>query len=124
MFFKKILNKLIKNQDYKDTKYINDRKKQASLFKTEHETEINLIQKKIKNQTTLNFLHSGHAADIINVLPVIKKLSTSHKCNLFININQPIDFYYKHPAGKFFINDKIYQMLKPLLNNQKYLNKV
>ena len=124
MFFKKILNKLTRNQDYKETKYINDRKKQASLFKTEHETEINLIQKKIKNQTTLNFLHSGHAADIINVLPVIKKLSTSHKCNLYININQPIDFYYKHPAGKFFINDKIYQMLKPLLNNQKYLNEV
>ena len=47
MFFKKILDKLTRNQDYRETKYINDRKKQASLFKTEHETEINLIQKSV-----------------------------------------------------------------------------
>ena len=40
-----------------------------------------LVQSR-KNE--LNFLHSGHMGDIINALPVIKQLSKTHKCNLFI----------------------------------------
>ena len=32
--------------------------------------------------------------------------------------------YYKHPAGKVFIDDRIYNLIEPLLKNQNYLNKV
>ena len=69
-------------------------------------------------------MHSGHAADTVNLLPVIKELSLTHECNLYININKPLNFYYKHPAKGVFMNEKIFSMLKPLLDNQSFLNNV
>ena len=124
MFLKKIWNKFTNKQKYKELKYFEEDKKKIIKFQNEHEEEINFIQERIKNQKVLNFLHSGHAADIINVLPVIKKLSEQHECNLYININKPIKFYYKHPAGRYYINEKIFNMILPLLKHQIYLNKV
>ncbi|WP_143394707.1 hypothetical protein, partial [Flavobacterium psychrophilum] len=54
----------------------------------------------IKNEKVLNFKHSGHIGDIIYALPVIKELSKTHICNLFIQVNKPIDKHaYKHTAG-------------------------
>ena len=70
----------------------------------------------------LKFLHSGHAADIVNVLPVIKELSKNHVCNLYIKVNKPIKFYFKHPAGEFFLNNKIFNMLQVLIKKQNYVN--
>ena len=124
MFLKKIWNKIINNQKNQELRFFKEREKNLSLFKDKYEDQINLIKKNIKNKNKLNFLHSGHAADIINVLPVIKKLSETHECNLYININKPIKFYYKHPAGNFYINSRIYKMLEPLLKKQKYLEEV
>ena len=118
----KIWSKFINRKKYQELRYIEARQHDDLLFKTKHEKEIDLIHKKIKNQKKINFLHSGHAADIINVLPVIKELSKSHECNLYLNINKPIKFYYKHPAGKFYMNEKIFEMLLPLLRFQNYLN--
>lgn len=46
------------------------------------------IDKVIENNKVLNFLHSGHMGDLIYALPVIKKLSENHTCNLFIGINK------------------------------------
>lgn len=124
MSLKKIWFKFFNDKKYKELKYYERDKQQLQKFKANIEKEIILIKEKIKKQKILNFLHSGHAADIINVLPVIKKLAKDHVCNVYININKPIDFYYKHPAGKYYINEKIFQNLLPLLKNQKYLNKV
>ena len=124
MFLKKIWNKIINNQKNQELRFFKEREKNLSLFKDKYEDQINLIKKNIKNKNKLNFLHSGHAADIINVLPVIKKISETHECNLYININKPIKFYYKHPAGNFYINSRIYKMLEPLLKKQKYLEEV
>lgn len=124
MFFKKIWNKLTNKQKLRELKYLQDREKNVILFKNKYEVEINSIKNKIYKKKKLNFLHSGHAADVINVLPVIKKLSETHECNLYININKPIKFYYKHPAGKFFLDQRMFNMLEPLLKNQKYLNEV
>ncbi len=124
MSLKKIWNKITNNQKYQEFKYLKQKEKNIKLFKNKFEEEINQINKKINKQHKLNFLHSGHAADIINILPVIKKLSKDHECNLFINLDKPIKFYYKHPAGNLFINKKIYEMLLPLLKNQKYLNQI
>jgi len=124
MFFKKIWYKLTNKQKLRELKYLQDREKNVILFKNKYEVEINSIKNKIYKKKKLNFLHSGHAADVINVLPVIKKLSETHECNLYININKPIKFYYKHPAGKFFLDQRMFNMLEPLLKNQKYLNEV
>ncbi len=124
MFYKylyKFFNKK-KYQQYKKDKRISLDKK---IFQDNFEKKINLIQQKIKNQSHLNFKHSGHIGDIINILPIIKKLSKSHKCNLYIQLNTIInDDYPNHPAGKFLLNDKIYQMLLPLLRKQLYINEI
>tara|TARA_Y100000768_G_C23985755_1_gene688735 strand:- start:676 stop:1581 length:906 start_codon:yes stop_codon:yes gene_type:complete len=124
MLLKNIWLKLTNNQEYQKQKILNQRNKIIFEYKNKYEPELNKIRKKIKNQNELNFLHSGHAADIVNVLPVIKELSKKHKCNLFINLNKKVKNYYKHPAGKYYLNDKIFGMLFPLLKNQTYLNKV
>jgi len=124
MLLKNIWLKLTNNQEYQKQKNLNLRNKTVFEFKDKYETELNNIRNKIKNQSELNFLHSGHAADIVNVLPVIRELSKKHKCNLFINLNKKVKNYHKHPAGKYYLNDKIFGMLHPLLKNQTYLNKV
>ena len=116
--------KLFNSQKYKELKYLKKDKEKLSIFKNNYEKEIILIRKKIENQKSLNFLHSGHAADIINILPVLKKLSQDHECNLYLNINKPIEFYFRHPAGKYYMNNKIFDMLLPLLKRQNYLNKI
>ena len=87
--------------------------------------KLNNIQNQIKNKNELSFLHSGHSGDIINALPVIKELSKTHKCNLYIQINKPMNLsYYKHPAGNVLIDERIFNLLLPLLKSQKYINKV
>ena len=124
MFLKKIWYKITDKKRYQELKFIENSKKAKIPLDINHEKQINLIQHKIENQDKLNFLHSGHAADIVNVLPVIKELSKNHECNLFINLDKPIKFYFKHPAGSIYLNEKIYTKLTPLLENQKYINKV
>jgi len=114
-FFKNFWNKIV------------NKKNDPGLenFRNNFEDQINNIEKKIETQKELNLLHSGHTADIVNALPVIKELSKKHKCNLFIGIDKPLNKYYpRHPAGDVFLNNKIYDMLEPLLKKQSYINKV
>jgi len=124
MFLKNFWLKLTNNHDYLNKRNIQIREKIILKFRKLHEKELISIREKIKSKKELNFLHSGHAADIINVLPVVKKLSEKHECNFFINVNKPIKKYFKHPAGKYYLNDKIFKMIFPLLENQSYLKKV
>ena len=84
------------------------------------------IDKVIENNKVLNFLHSGHMGDLIYALPVIKKLSENHTCNLFIGINKICtnEKYKNHTSAGVFINDRIFNYALPLIGKQKYLNKV
>ena len=126
------MNNFLKKYWYKFYKYKHEESKilkrfqeDKKIFQDKFEDQINSICKKIDSNKPLNFLHSGHAADIVNVLPAIKELSKNHECNLYIRIDKPLTkYYHKHPGGDVFINKKIYNMLEPLLNNQKYINKV
>lgn len=123
MFFKKIFAKFKNKEEYQYLKDEDKIKKSVEIFKSNYKSTIEDINKCILEQKNLNFLHSGHAADIVNVLPVIKELSKNHTCNLFININKPINFYLKHPAGKYYLNERIFKMLDPLISQQDYINK-
>ena len=126
------MNNFLKKYWYKIYKYKREESKilrklddDIKIFHDKYEDQINSICKKIDSNKPLNLLHSGHAADIVNVLPVIKELSKNHECNFYIGVDKPISkYYHKHPAGDVFINKKIYNMLEPLLNKQKYINKV
>lgn len=84
------------------------------------------IDKVIENNKVLNFLHSGHIGDLIYALPVIKKLSENHTCNLFIGINKIFtnEKYKNHTSAGVLINDRIFNYALPLIGKQKYLNKV
>ena len=125
--FKKLYYKLFDFKKYKDHKILLKKQNDIKIFKEKFEDLISNIQKKIKEKNELSFLHSGHSGDIINSLPTIKELSKTHKCNLYIQINKsfpPNLTYFRHTAGNVFINEKIFNMLLPLLKSQKYLYKV
>ena len=124
-FFKKYWYKLTSKDNYKKYKYTVGIQKEVKIFKSKFENYINEIQKKIITKKELSFLHSGHIGDIINVLPVIKELSKTHKCNLYIGVNKPIEVKYSHnAAGSVYINEKLFNMLHPLLKSQQFINKV
>ncbi len=121
----KYFYKFINKQKYNDIKNIERTKNSVDVFRAKYESQINEIQNKINTKKNLSFLHSGHIGDIINILPVVKELSKHHICDLYININKPLEVkHYAHQAGDVYLNNKIYDMLKPLLNSQKYINKV
>ena len=124
MLLKKIWIRFFNNSEYRQIKNEEIIKESAKIFIKNYSPEIKKIQRKINEKENLNFLHSGHAADIINVLPVIKKLSEKHSINLYINIKKPIKHYYKHPAGKYYLDKRIYDLLEPLLKEQSYINRI
>jgi len=114
----KIFNKS-KYQIYKHKKAQFDRIK---FYNEEVYDNILNIQKNIDNKKELSFLHSGHMGDLIYSLAVIKELSKSHACKLYIEINKTTPpGYENHPSGKYFLDKRIVQLLLPLLMNQKYL---
>ncbi len=124
-FFKKYWLKLTSKENYQKYKSIESIEKSSEIFKSNFENYINDIQRKINTKKELTFLHSGHIGDIINVLPVIKELSKTHKCNLYIGVNKPLNVqHYAHQGENVYINEKIFNMLVPLLKSQKYINNI
>lgn len=120
-FFNKFFNKSKHNQ----AKIDRQKKRDVEIFRRKYENYIYGVQKALKTKKEIAFLHSGHIGDIINVLPIIKEISKTHRCKFFIGINVPLPVqYHGHPGGKFFLNKKIYDMLYPLLASQKYIDKI
>ena len=127
MFIKKYWYKIFNQEKYQQSKEEKAIKKNINIFETECKDQIKSIQNSISKKKVLTFSHSGHLGDIINSLPVIKELSKTHKCSLYIKVNEPIPInvkYNQHPSGKFFLNDKNVDMLLPLLKGQPYIDKV
>jgi hypothetical protein len=123
--FKKIYLKILDKNKYQLLKTKKKIEENKDIYKNIIEKKIYAIQEKINNKKSLNFLHSGHCGDIICSLPVIKELSKSHQCNLFIRINKKMPIpYYKHPAGDVFLDQRIYNLIEPLLKKQEYINNV
>lgn len=100
--------------------------KMIKKYKSKFEQEITRISQAIDSKEELNFKHSGHIGDLMYALPVIKELAKTKKCNLYIQLNYKIGRkgYYKHPAGNIMINERIYNMILPLLENQNYIHSV
>ena len=122
---KNLLTKLFNNKVYLKNKSSNKIKKDTEVFKNKYENYINKIQDTLRNKKEIAFLHSGHIGDIVNILPVIKEISKTHKCDLLIELDLPVPVNYSdHPAGKFFLNKRVYNMLYPLLEKQSYINSI
>ena len=117
----KIFDK-IKYQDIKNKRRLEEKIK---FYNSHIYDKIVEIQKKIENNKNLSFLHSGHLGDIMYSLPVIKELSKSHTCNLYIQINKPVTTQYiSHPYGNVLLNEKVVNLLLPLLRKQTFLKSV
>ena len=119
--FKKYLYKFINKKKYK---IYQDKQNELNNFKVHLEKDINQIQRDIKNKKELNFLHSGTSGDVINALPVIKELSKTHVCRLYIGVEKPIKKVRPNNFSRYLIPNKTYQMLMPLLKTQNYLTEV
>ena len=126
---KKILTRLwykISNKSkYQNFKIEENLRKRIEFYNSKIKPKITEFEKSIKNNKEINFSHSGHMGDIIYSLPVVKKIAKEKICNLYIVANKPMEQkYFNHPSGKFYLDEKVIKMLLPLLNEQKYLNKV
>jgi hypothetical protein len=121
-FLLKSFYSLFNQVKFKNYKNLLQIKKDKKLFKGNFEEYINQIQSNLKKKKEISFLHSGHTGDIINILPILKEFSKTHDCKLYIQIGSlNKNFYPNHPAGKMFMNKKIYNMLLPLLFKQQYI---
>tara|TARA_B110000967_G_scaffold204752_1_gene247860 strand:- start:5344 stop:6267 length:924 start_codon:yes stop_codon:yes gene_type:complete len=122
---KNIFIKIFNKEKYVSNKQSLTINADKEIFERKFENYINKVQETLKKKKQISFLHSGHIGDIINILPVIKELSKNHICKLFIQLDLPIPVYYnKHPAGQFYLNKKIYNMLYPLLKEQTYIKEI
>tara|TARA_B100000674_G_scaffold206032_1_gene168372 strand:+ start:512 stop:1405 length:894 start_codon:yes stop_codon:yes gene_type:complete len=118
---KKLYYKIFKS----DQKNVLKLQNKINFFKEKYEDKIIEINNIIKNKTQLNFFHSGPLGDLIYSLPLIKKLSDSHKCNLYVNLNKKFTYdYYKHTGNGYYIDERTFKFLSPLLKTQKSLNTI
>ena len=125
MILKKLLFKIFNKKKYQALK--NFEKKRYILEKYNSDTykKILKIKEIIETKKEISLIHSGHLGDIIYSLPVIKKLSKEHKCNLYIKINKPMPVAYSnHPSGNVYLDKRIVDLFLPLIKSQKYINSV
>lgn len=86
---------------------------------------LELMKQWHKGGLPANFSHSGNAGDIIYSLPALKSIreKTFVPICLFLRLDQPLELPlgFSHPLGNVMLNNKMAEMLLPLLNNQPYL---
>jgi hypothetical protein len=89
-------------------------------------TNIHKIKNAAAANKQLNFNHSGNAGDIIYALATLKKIHqlVPVPINLYFRPNQPTKRGYnrKHPLGNVMLNEKMIEMLTPLISSQSYID--
>ena len=121
-FWYKITNNTSK---YLEVKHAQREEKKRKSYDNSIAETLASFKKNITEKDEISFCHSGHLGDLIYALPVIKELSKTKKCNLYVKVNQPYNGqYFKHPSGNIMISERSYNMLLPLLKDQDYLNKI
>ena len=72
-----------------------------------------------------SFKHSGNAGDIIYSLATVKALCKDSSAHIFFNLGQRGEYGKKaHPLGNVMFNETMFNMLKPLVLHQPYVNDV
>jgi len=83
---------------------------------------INLASK----QQQLNLSHSGNAGDVIYALATIKQVHeiSGAKINIYLTAGQPLKYRgdTPHPLGNVMLNEKMIEMLVPLIGQQDYIS--
>ena len=123
-FFSKHWYKIFDKNKYRDIK---DKKRLADNVKYYNShiyNQILEIQKKIEEKKELSFLHSGRAGDLLWSLPTIKKLSKTHKCKLYIQIDKPMPHDYTAVSRNVYLSKRTADLILPLLKSQDFLDNV
>jgi hypothetical protein len=71
---------------------------------------------------TTTFMHSGNSGDIIYSLPTILELSKNGKAEILLQADQKGVYDEFHPLGAVMLNDKVIDMLIPLLEYQPQIS--
>jgi len=122
-FLTKLCYKIFNKGKYIDLKNEKRTSDRVKYYNSRIYTQILEIQKKIKNNKELSFLHSGQLGDLIYSLATIKELSKSHKCRLYIQVEKSM--LGPHDSSrKTFINKRCGDLILPLLRNQNFLETV
>src|SRR5829696_617102 len=69
-------------------------------------------------KTLTSFKHSGNSGDIIYSLPTVFELSKKGKAKIYLNEGEVGVYQDYHPLGGVMLNEKVIQMMKPLLSYQ------
>lgn len=89
-------------------------------------TNIDAIKNAAQLNGLLNFSHSGNAGDIIYALPTLKEIHeiTGAEINLYLTLGQPLHYTgdKAHPLGNVMLNEKMANMIRPLITSQVYIN--
>ena len=127
MIIKKIFYKIFNKKKYLNLKINKLKTLNKDLYNNKIKIKLNEVNLALKKKDEISFLHSGHLGDIINSLPLIKEISKTKKCKLYIESNKlmPEHAYDPiHPFGKYYLNDSSVNKIIPLLSKQNYLQKV
>jgi hypothetical protein len=85
------------------------------------------IQNFCSQNGELNINHSGNIGDIVYALPTIKRIFelTGARINLYLKMGKPriLPQFMSHPLGSIMLNQKMAEMLFPLINSQDYIQK-
>jgi len=123
-FFLKFWYKFLNKKKYQELKNEIKNQKKLEYYNSKIYGQILKIEKKIKYNKELSFLHSGQLGDLIYSLATIKELSKNYKCNLYIQINKPMPSEYNNYSKNVFISKKSGNLILPLLKSQNFLNTV
>ncbi len=107
---------------FKDPAAYRPAPRSAAEFRSFTLTELMALHQK---HGALHFSHSGNSGDIIYALPTLKRIFelTGIAPHLFLRLDQPMDMsvIHTHPLGTVMLNQKMADLLLPLLRDQPYL---
>jgi len=128
--FDKLWLKYTDRAGYKEYKWLlatyKDIEFKRFLMENMRLSNFNQIQEFANEHKILNFNHSGNSGDIIYALPTIQQIREriGVDINLYFRINQPSKLArgVKHPMGDVMLNQKMVDMLIPLIKSQSYIH--
>jgi len=89
-------------------------------------TDISKIKAVTNVSHQLNLTHSGNAGDIIYALPTIKKIQeiTGARMDIYFKLGRTVILpnYNTHPLGNVMLNEKMANLLFPLIRAQPYIH--
>ena len=110
-FLASLLLKMRDAEEYKNYKYL------ARLNRIAKPVALDIPFK-----PAYTFKHSGNAGDLIYSLPAARKLAGDGKADYLLQLGQQGHYGKKsHPLGGVMLNEKMLQMLQPLLTAQSYI---